>query len=192
MEADVGGLALLGGLLGLQIRKHRLGTGLEYAMSPVRLAAHSGRLHLLLLHVFLELGVVNTAQIGVLEVDFLEGRWEYVHFAAIGQYRGIVEPLHSNLSCHRAVHFDEGLPDFGLFEDENALHVAPLRKQLTELVVSDDRPRFVVDTNQQDRCDALSQSFLHSQTYYKSFKLNGFNRMFNYIGCFSYRGLLLK
>jgi hypothetical protein len=98
-----------------------------------------------------------------LEVDLLEIRGKYVHLGAIRENASVVQMLAGSLGALAALHFNEGLPNLSLLEDEYSLHFPMLREQFIEEIMSDQTPRFVVDTNQQDGGRTLFVLLLHQK-----------------------------
>lgn len=108
--------------------------------------------------------VVDSPEVGVLEVDLLQVGGKDIHLGAIGQDASVVQVLAGQPRAFAALHFHEGLPDFGFLEDEYTLDLPIVGKELVEDVVGEQVSRFVVDANEQYRRNALLVLLLHFPT----------------------------
>lgn len=107
----------------------------------------------------LEVFVIDTSQIVVLELDVFQLRVEDVHFAPVFEDDFVVELLEGVQGGLRVFELDEGFPDFGLLKDEDFDDFSKRNEQLVQVVVGDYVSVAVVDANQKNR--ALIGLFVH-------------------------------
>lgn len=92
--------------------------------------------------------VVDSSEVIIVEGDVLEFGSEDVHLAAILKDDLIIQMQQCFFGFLNLRVFNKGLPDLGLFEDEDLDNGAIGAEQLVQVVMGDDVAELVVDTYQ--------------------------------------------